>query len=107
MAIKSTADKVATIQKGYTLDGPTIELGAAIVDGEHRAAEPAGQCRRETVPLPPISSPPETTRPLPAFAPHATGASSMASALSVFEGDQNLSFQERALSVVIGSVQGL
>ena len=26
----------------------------------------------------------------------------MASALSVFEGDQNLSFQERALSVVIG-----
>ncbi|MEV5054316.1 helicase HerA-like domain-containing protein [Arthrobacter sp. LAR12-1-1.1] len=34
MAIKSTADKVATIQKGYTLDGPTIELGAAIVDGE-------------------------------------------------------------------------
>src|SRR6478672_5863950 len=34
MAIKSTADKVATIQKGYTLEGPTIELGAAIVDGE-------------------------------------------------------------------------
>ncbi|ABK05287.1 protein of unknown function DUF853, NPT hydrolase putative [Arthrobacter sp. FB24] len=34
MAIKSTADKVATIQKGYTLDGATIELGAAIVDGE-------------------------------------------------------------------------
>ena len=26
----------------------------------------------------------------------------MASALSVFEGDQNFSFQERALSVVIG-----
>ncbi|MDQ0078838.1 helicase HerA-like domain-containing protein [Arthrobacter oryzae] len=34
MAIKSTADKVATIQKGYTLEGATIELGAAIVDGE-------------------------------------------------------------------------
>ena len=34
MAIKSTADKVATIQKGYTLEGPTIELGAAIIDGE-------------------------------------------------------------------------
>mgnify|MGYP000630673873 FL=1 len=34
MAIKSTADKVATIVQGYTLDGPTIELGAAIVDGE-------------------------------------------------------------------------
>ena len=32
MAIKSTADKVATIQKGYTLDGATIELGAAIVE---------------------------------------------------------------------------
>ena len=26
----------------------------------------------------------------------------MASALSVFEGDQNLSYQERALSVVVG-----
>ncbi len=39
MAIKSTADKVATIQQGYTLAGPTIELGAAIVDGElHQAA---------------------------------------------------------------------
>lgn len=34
MAIKSTADKVATIQKGYTLEGPTIELGSAIIDGE-------------------------------------------------------------------------
>src|SRR3954447_10771285 len=34
MAIKSTADKVATIQKGYSLMGPTIELGAAIIDGE-------------------------------------------------------------------------
>jgi len=33
MAMKSTADKVATIQKGYTLEGPAIELGAAIVDG--------------------------------------------------------------------------
>ena len=39
MAIKSTADKVATIQKGYTLEGPTIELGAAIIDGElHKEA---------------------------------------------------------------------
>jgi DNA helicase HerA-like ATPase len=34
MAIKSTAAKVATIQKGYALEGPAIELGAAIVDGE-------------------------------------------------------------------------
>ncbi|MBT2538603.1 helicase HerA-like domain-containing protein [Arthrobacter sp. ISL-69] len=34
MAMKSTADKVATIQKGYSLEGATIELGAAIVDGE-------------------------------------------------------------------------
>lgn len=34
MANKSTADKVATIQKGYALEGLTIELGAAIVDGE-------------------------------------------------------------------------
>jgi DNA helicase HerA-like ATPase len=39
MAIKSIADKVATIQKGYTLEGPTIELGAAIIDGElHKEA---------------------------------------------------------------------
>lgn len=34
MANESTADKVATIQKGYALEGATIELGAAIVDGE-------------------------------------------------------------------------
>jgi DNA helicase HerA-like ATPase len=34
MAQKSTADKVATIQQGYALAGPAIELGAAIVDGE-------------------------------------------------------------------------
>ena len=34
MAIKSTADKIATIQTGYALEGPTIELGAAIIDGE-------------------------------------------------------------------------
>ncbi len=40
MAIKSTADKVAAIQQGYTLAGPTIELGAAIVDGElHKDAK--------------------------------------------------------------------
>lgn len=39
MAIKSTADKVATIQRGYALEGATIELGAAIVDGElHKEA---------------------------------------------------------------------
>jgi DNA helicase HerA-like ATPase len=39
MANKSTADKVATIQKGYALEGPTLELGAAIVDGElHKEA---------------------------------------------------------------------
>lgn len=34
MASKTTAEKLATIQKGYTLEGPTIELGAAIIDGE-------------------------------------------------------------------------
>ncbi|KQR04289.1 ATPase [Arthrobacter sp. Leaf141] len=34
MAIKTTAEKLATIQKGYTLEGATIELGAAIIDGE-------------------------------------------------------------------------
>jgi uncharacterized protein len=40
MAKKSTAEKLATIQQGYTLDGPTIELGAAIVDGEvHKEAQ--------------------------------------------------------------------
>ncbi|GAB2724724.1 DUF853 family protein [Arthrobacter bambusae] len=40
MAKKTTAEKLATIQQGYTLDGPTIELGAAIVDGEvHKEAQ--------------------------------------------------------------------
>ena len=34
MASKTTAEKLATIQKGYTLEGATIELGAAIIDGE-------------------------------------------------------------------------
>ncbi len=34
MANKSTAEKLATIQQGYTLEGATIELGAAIIDGE-------------------------------------------------------------------------
>jgi DNA helicase HerA-like ATPase len=34
MATKTTAEKLATIQKGYTLEGATIELGAAIIDGE-------------------------------------------------------------------------
>ncbi len=34
MANKTTAEKLATLQKGYTLEGATIELGAAIVDGE-------------------------------------------------------------------------
>ncbi|MCA4134992.1 helicase HerA-like domain-containing protein [Arthrobacter sp. M4] len=36
MATKTTAEKLATIQLGYTLTGATIELGAAIVDGEVR-----------------------------------------------------------------------
>ncbi len=40
MANKTTAEKLATIQKGYTLEGATIELGAAIVDGElHKEAQ--------------------------------------------------------------------
>ncbi|WP_104046001.1 helicase HerA-like domain-containing protein [Arthrobacter sp. ZGTC412] len=40
MANKTTAEKLATIQKGYTLEGPVIELGAAIVDGElHKEAQ--------------------------------------------------------------------
>src|SRR5919107_2873583 len=34
MAKKTTAEKIATLQKGYTLEGATIELGAAIIDGE-------------------------------------------------------------------------
>ena len=39
MATKTTAEKLATIQKGYTLEGATIELGAAIIDGElHKGA---------------------------------------------------------------------
>src|SRR4051794_3952646 len=40
MAMKSTADKVATIQAGYALVGPAIELGVAIVDGELRRDAP-------------------------------------------------------------------
>jgi DNA helicase HerA-like ATPase len=40
MAKKTTAEKLATIQQGYTLEGATIELGAAIVDGEiHKEAQ--------------------------------------------------------------------
>ncbi|MFJ5958148.1 helicase HerA-like domain-containing protein [Paenarthrobacter sp. NPDC092416] len=40
MANKTTAEKLATIQEGYTLEGATIELGAAIVDGEiHKEAQ--------------------------------------------------------------------
>ncbi|UZX04998.1 DUF853 family protein [Arthrobacter sp. CDRTa11] len=40
MAKKTTAEKVATIQQGYTLEGATIELGAAIIDGElHKDAQ--------------------------------------------------------------------
>jgi DNA helicase HerA-like ATPase len=40
MANKTTAEKLATIQKGYTLEGATIELGAAIIDGElHKEAQ--------------------------------------------------------------------
>jgi hypothetical protein len=39
MATKTTAEKLATIQKGYTLEGATIELGAAIIDSElHKEA---------------------------------------------------------------------
>jgi len=34
MANKTTAEKLATIQKGYALEGATIELGAALIDGE-------------------------------------------------------------------------
>ncbi|UVJ39304.1 DUF853 domain-containing protein [Arthrobacter sp. CJ23] len=40
MANKTAAEKLATIQQGYTLQGATIELGAAIVDGEvHKEAQ--------------------------------------------------------------------
>ncbi|PNI07493.1 ATP-binding protein [Arthrobacter sp. AFG7.2] len=40
MANKTTAEKLATLQKGYTLEGATIELGAAIIDGElHKEAQ--------------------------------------------------------------------
>jgi DNA helicase HerA-like ATPase len=40
MANKTTAEKLARIQQGYTLEGATIELGAAIVDGEvHKEAQ--------------------------------------------------------------------
>jgi DNA helicase HerA-like ATPase len=39
MVNKTTAEKLATIQKGYLLEGSTIELGAAIIDGElHKEA---------------------------------------------------------------------
>jgi len=38
--IATTAEKLATIQQGYALEGATIELGAAIVDGEiHKEAQ--------------------------------------------------------------------
>lgn len=40
MAEKSTADKVLSIQQGYDLGGPVIDLGAAIVDGELRKDAP-------------------------------------------------------------------
>ncbi|MBO1269841.1 helicase HerA-like domain-containing protein [Arthrobacter cavernae] len=40
MANKTAAEKLATIQEGYTLQGATIELGATIVDGEvHKEAQ--------------------------------------------------------------------
>ena len=40
MANKTAAEKLATIQQGYTLEGATIELGAAIVDDEvHKEAQ--------------------------------------------------------------------
>ncbi|GHG57862.1 ATPase [Sinomonas cellulolyticus] len=35
-AAKSSAEKLATIRQGYVFEGPTIGLGAAIVDGEVR-----------------------------------------------------------------------
>ncbi|GAB2732940.1 helicase HerA-like domain-containing protein [Sinomonas soli] len=47
---KSTAEKVAALQKGYTFEGATIALGAAIVDGEVRpeaqVALPLGMMNR-------------------------------------------------------------
>jgi DNA helicase HerA-like ATPase len=47
---KSTAEKLATIQQGYVFEGPTIGLGAAIVDGEVRpeaqVALPLGMMNR-------------------------------------------------------------
>lgn len=49
-AAKSTADKLATIQQGYVFEGPTIGLGAAVVDGEVRpeaqVALPLGMMNR-------------------------------------------------------------
>ncbi|MBT2532569.1 DUF853 family protein [Arthrobacter sp. ISL-48] len=40
MASKTTAEKLATIQQGYALEGAVIELGAAIIDGElHKEAQ--------------------------------------------------------------------
>lgn len=39
MAAKTTAEKLSTLQQGYALEGATIELGAAVVDGEvHKEA---------------------------------------------------------------------
>ncbi|HEY8295032.1 MAG TPA: helicase HerA-like domain-containing protein, partial [Micrococcaceae bacterium] len=50
MAIKSTAEKLTTITEGYTFSGPSIALGAALVDGElHSEAQvslPLGMMNR-------------------------------------------------------------
>ena len=40
MASKTTAEKLATIQQGYSMEGASIGLGAAIIDGElHKEAQ--------------------------------------------------------------------
>ncbi|MDQ0632099.1 DNA helicase HerA-like ATPase [Arthrobacter pascens] len=40
MASKTTAEKLATIQQGYAIEGAAIGLGAAIIDGElHKEAQ--------------------------------------------------------------------
>lgn len=49
-AAKTSTDKLATIQQGYVFEGPTIGLGAAVVDGEVRpeaqVALPLGMMNR-------------------------------------------------------------
>lgn len=50
MATKSTAETIAALQQGYTFAGPSIGLGAALVDGElHKEAQislPLGMMNR-------------------------------------------------------------